>query len=308
MSASEQEIKSQIAEMQQALRSALAGRRAARVVNIIGVILGFCIVGLIVYSTIWGLILPMASQPERLQKAIQQHLTTMQLDKKAVQAIETAAPAYLQEAQKMASDLKVLEKVQEQARQMIADLEPTFRAELENMKPRVIAMFNTQKEQTLSQLQDLLQKKIVDRVRDLLSQQGERLQAQTDLDEAGVEKILANLRDASTEAFTNMVRKRAGNLEKEITDCVAVVAQIPALPEAKQEKVLDDLMAVLAALVKEELPSYTFEKGELEGPAAPPGPAGEAKAVSPEVREKAAEAGKAQGEQARKRAAEEGTR
>jgi len=303
MSASEQEIKSQVAEMRQALRSASAGRRAARVVNIFGVILGFCIVGFFV-SRILLLGKEVISNTDKLQKAFMVHINSMQLDKKALQALKEAAPAYGDEARKLIADLKVPEKVSEQAQLMIKDLEPTFRAELERIRPRVLDMLNAQRDKTLKDLQTLLEKKVVDRVANLIGQQGEHLGTKLQITEQSVEKLLTSLRDASADAFTSMVQKRASELSTELERCIKVVAEIPPLPEAEQQVVIEDLMSVLAAYLKEELPPYTFQEGEFKAPPGVRSPA----TVTPEQVMKLDEKADKGREEAKKKAAEEATR
>jgi hypothetical protein len=173
-------------------------------------------------------------------------------------------------------------------------------------------MLNAQKEKTLKDLQNLLEKKVVDRVAALIEQQGGNLQTQLNLDEAGVAKILVNLRDASTDAFQSMVNKRAGELRAELERCVKVLAEIPPLPEAEQQAVIDDLIKVLAAFLREELPPYDFKEGEFKAPAGARAPAQLTPEKVTKLEEKAVEEAKKAAakaaEEAKKKAAEEATR
>jgi len=258
MSASEQEIKSQVTEMREALRSAAASRRAARVVNIVAVLVGFCIVGFIVWSILElrRPFIAMAKHPEELQEAVMAQLRPLQLDQKAMKALQEAAPAYLDEGRKMVQDLKLPEVALQQVRELMRELEPAFRVELERIRPRVTAMLDNQRQALLDDLEKLLSQKLNQRLAGIIGEQGGRLSADTGLDEAAIERIIVDLQDASVEAFKGMLEKREGTLLEEMDRFMQLLAQIPPMPETTQAAVLEELGLVLVTLLKYQLPEY----------------------------------------------------
>jgi len=279
MSASEQEIRSQIAEMREALRSAAAGRRAARVVNSLGVLVGFCIVGFIVWQVI-SLVMSIAHNTDAMQAAFRTQLTALQLDRKAQQIVELAAPTYLDEGRKMLTDLNLGETVFGEAKQMVNDLVPVFRKEGERIQPQVQAMLTAQWDKFLKDVEELLQRKVADRLGAIVGQQGATLQREANIKPEDVEQILLNLQDASAVAFQAVIKKRAGNLEAEMQQFIGLLAQLPEAPETTQEAILPELRDVLLAIVKDELPDYDITLVQLKK-ARPPEAAAPAPAAAP---------------------------
>jgi hypothetical protein len=341
MSASEQEIKSQIAEMRQALRSAAASRRAARVVNMLGVLVGFCIVLFIVISIV-NMGKDLVNRPQDLQKAFRQQIDALQLDRKATEVLDAAAPAYINEATQLVKDLQLPEKLFAEAKIMVVDLtpvlqqelnrlrprltamvndiEPVLRDQLDRIRPRVIAMLTAQQRRTVADLTKILQERVDNRFREIIARQGQRLQQGTDLNEEQLALYIENLRNAATDALTDMLQARAGNLEQELTNYVGLVAQIKPMKEpAEQTQLVGELISVLVALLKYNLPDYAVTAAMIgmplhpvsvipAGPPVPgvtPGIVAPQLQLSPEARKKVEEERKAEAE-ARAKAEEAG--
>jgi len=281
MSASEQEVKSQIAEMREALRSAAASRRAARVVNIVAVLVGFVIVAVIVYNIIWGLGGGLVNRPADLQKAFMDQVTPLELDRKAMQALQEAAPAYVAQGRKMVEDLKLDKVALKELQALMADLEPTLLAELGRVRPRLMGMLDNQGQALLDDLERLLQKKLNSRLAGILGQQGGRLSEESGLDEAAIERIITDLQDASTSAFQAMLDKRKGTLLQEKDQFLRLLAQIEPMPETTQEKVLEELGLVLLTLLKYEIPEYKVSLEKITAKAPPAAPAAVEPAAAP---------------------------
>jgi hypothetical protein len=56
--------------------------------------------------------------------------------------------------------------------------------------------------------------------------------------------------------MTKVVERRVGDVREELDEIIKHVAKLPALPDSPRGAVLDELVLVLAALMRENLPEY----------------------------------------------------
>lgn len=310
MSTSEQEIRSEVAEMRQAIVSAAVSRRRARYVSVCAVIVGLLIV-LFFLNLLRGLVVDIQENPEGLQAALTQQLETLGLERKAEQVLRAAAPAYWEETQKALDELDLPQVASEQLQELVEELRPVLEQEIERVRPTLEVVLDAQAKETAAELQDLLQQKLGDRFADMIGAQQDRLGEQTGLTEDDLRQLVETLRDASGEALLTVLERRAGDLEVEIGKMDDLLAQIPGLPEREQDAVAEDLFWVLIGLLRENLPVYVFE----DAPATPRAPALPAVMPRPaplpaealeaaEAARKAAEEGRKRAEEARKKGEE----
>ena len=256
MSASEQEIKSQVAEMRQALRSARTSMRAGRLVGIFGVLAGLCIVGLFVYLFIsLGM---RAADRKAIEPVLRRHVEALQIRSSLEQIVRDVGPVYLQEAGKVVQSMDLQGVVVTQAQEFMKDMEPVLREQLERVRPRLEGLIEAQRTRTMADLEDLLRNKLTGRLTELVGQQGERLGTETNLTEDTLTKIIENMRDASTGALEKAVTSRWGDMEGEMKKIGNLVLDLPALPEQNQEQLLEQIRDVLLNLVKYQLPDVKF--------------------------------------------------
>ena len=76
------------------------------------------------------------------------------------------------------------------------------------------------------------------------------------LDEESLAQFITNLQDACLGALRKVVEQRMGNVKEEMDKIVKHVAQLPALPASSREAVLNEMVLVLVALLRENLPAY----------------------------------------------------
>jgi hypothetical protein len=208
-------------------------------------------------------------------------VTPLELDRKAMQALQEAAPAYLEQGKKLVEDLKLDKVALKEVQALMADLEPTLLAELGRVRPRVMEMLDNQGQALLDDLERLLQKKLNSRLAGIIGQQGGRLSEESGLDEAAIERIITDLQDASISAFQAMLDKRKGTLLQEKDQFLHLLAQIEPMPETTQEKVLEELGLVLLTLLKYEIPEYKVTVEMITAKAPPAAPAAVEPAAAP---------------------------
>jgi hypothetical protein len=265
MSASEQEIKSQVAEMRQALRSARTSMRAGRLVGIFGVLAGLCIVGLFVYLFIsLGM---RAADRKAIEPILRRHVEALQIRSSLEQIVRDVGPVYLDEAGKMLKGMDLQGVAVTQAQEFMKDMEPVLREQLERVRPRLEGLIEAQRTRTMADLEDLLRNKLTGRLTQLVGEQGARLGTETKLDEDTLTKIIQNMLDASTGALQKSVTSRWGDMEGEMKKIGNLVLDLPALPEQNQEQLLVQIRDVLLNLVKYQLPDVRFAPGDF--PSAP---------------------------------------
>jgi hypothetical protein len=283
MSASAQEVKSQIAEMREALRSARASQRTRRVVGILGVLVGLGIVALFVwlFFSLGKGVLTSQEFRAKLQDRLQMEVNQMNLQSKLRTVAQEAAPAYLEEAQKVLRDMNLEEVAGEQFQLMVEELRPVLEAELQGARPRLAEMVVQERDLLMNDLQEMIERTVGGRLTEMVGQQSQRLVAETGVDDQTLTNVVGTLRDASLNAFRDMVEERAGDLEEEMNLANEALVQIPPLPEGQREEVPLQLRNVLLNLLKLELPEYEFT-----GPLAPGIPARAAaprRVVTPKV-------------------------
>ena len=259
MSTSEQELKGQIAGMREALRSARASARTGKIVGILGVLVGLCVVALYVLAFLnLG---KRVAESKELPRIVLQRVEQLRLQDILVEVAEEAAPVYLEEARELLKDMELPKVAQEELRLMLKDVEPVVRAELERVAPELRHMLMAQKDRTLKELQRRVERKLGDRLTTIVGRQEQRLDT-LGLDEQKLAMIVTNLQDAALGALRKVVERRMGNVEEEMQRILKIVAEIPPLPQAAlatRESVANEMVLVLLALLKENLPEYDVD-------------------------------------------------
>jgi len=283
MSTSEQEVQSQVAEMRQALRSAAASRRIAKLVNILAVIVGFCIVGFFVWQ-IFQLGGNVVHHPEELQKAITKHVELMNLEQKATEIVEKAAPAYAEQVQTLFLEDKELHKaVGEQMDALFKEAEPLVRQELVRLRPRLEKIIRRQADRTVASAQDTLEQTLSGRLATIMEDQTGALASHAELTPERLAEVSQKLQDGLRGAVAIVWERRTKGLNDEMVEINDLIRQIPDRdPQLSAEDTYKDIMLVLVAILREELPPY--DTSDLNfvvrraptptGPAGPRGPGG----------------------------------
>lgn len=272
MSISEQELKGQIAGMREALRSARASARTGKIVGILGVLVGLCVVALYVLAFLN--LAKSVAESEELPRIVQQRVQQLQLQDILIKVAEEAAPVYLAEARELLKDMELPKVAEEELRLMLRDVEPVVRAELERVAPELQQMVLAQKDRTLKELQRRLERKLGDRLTTIVGRQQQRLETDLGLNEQSLATLVTNLQDACLSALRKVVERRVGNVEEEMQRILKIVAEIPPLPyaaQASRESVVHEMVRVLVALLKHNLPDYEVDLRMPVGGGAGPG-------------------------------------
>ncbi|MHC4591851.1 MAG: hypothetical protein ACYS8L_04040 [Planctomycetota bacterium] len=275
MSTSEQGIKSQVAEMRQALRSARASARTGKIIYLLGVVAGLAIVA--IYVVLFLTIIQSVAEPQRLGQMLQERFDRIQLDEGLQTVIEVAGPEYLAGARELLEGLDLPDIASRELQTMLRDLEPVLLEQLQRVRPRLERMIEIQKDKTLQDLEGLLRASLGERLADAVGRHEADLGEGTGLDEEGLAQLVIGLQTASADGLAQVIMARRGDLENEMKKMGALLSDIPPLPPQSQEAVLEDLGRVLVALLKENLPGYEFEAElpVLQPPVMRPGPPAE---------------------------------
>jgi hypothetical protein len=287
MSTSEQEVQSQVAEMRQALRSAAASRRTAKLVNILAVFVGLCMVGFFVWQ-IMSMGKSLIDNPEALQSEVTKQVELLNIQQKATEIVEKAAPAYAKQVEEIfLNDKELQQAVGAELEAALKDLEPVVRRELAVIWPRAQRMLERQADKTLDTVQDTLQRELSTRLATIMEDKTGQLAGQADLSPEQLAEVAQALQEGLAGAVAIVWRERTGELEQEMDAINDLLIQIPERdPQLTAEETYNDIMRVLVAILREELPPYDTSKlmfapvgaapGSGRGPAGPPGVGGEA--------------------------------
>lgn len=270
MSANEEEVKGQIAEMRQALESAKESRRIATYVRAVGTLLGFVIVGLFVWLGVYRPFMRLAENPEPMREAAREQLETLQLGDKMMTIAREAAPTYAELAQEIAQDVGLMEAVQEQARLLAEDLRPTLEEAALAQRGPVREALEQQARRATEDLRAELNAIVRARLRSTLREQEASLQRETGLSEQKFALLVQNLNEAVRQAFINMAKRREGDLVERLEAIGKIVKGFPEVPPMSEEQLLEHTGRTLIALLKYKLPEYDFEEAmeqrQPEGP------------------------------------------
>ncbi len=258
MSVSEQEVKREIAGMREAIDAATASRKTATMVRVVAVIVGFVIVIAFVWATV-GTIKDLADNPEPLRAQMKQRIEMMNVDQKMMGAVREAAPAYLEHAEQILSDLEVTDKLWEELVTMGKDLEPALREELARVRGPLLQTAEAQADQMARDLDVELRSMIQETLRESLAQHEQEIRQQVDLDEEDVEQLLVTIVEANQQAIMNMAKRRWGNKRDRLAEINNMLAELPKLPPLPESELVDHTVHVLLALLKHKLPDYNLQ-------------------------------------------------
>ena len=292
MSTSEQELKGQIAEMREALRSARASARTGKIVGIVGVLLGLCIVAYYVLS--FFRLAGEVAKPEVLAREVGKRIEQMRLGSTVKDAVAKAGPVYLKATGEMLKELGTIEALREQIEVLAEDIRPVADSEFRRVAPQIKQQLMDLRERARDDLQERLEKLVGDRLATLVGQAEGQLAESTKLDAQTFAQLIANLQDATMAGMHKVLSQRVGGVVDEINKVGEIVLRLPKLPKTERKDMLLDMRNVLVALLKEKLPAY---KGQLpSASSAPPITAreaqqlGEAAAAADAARARAAKA------------------
>lgn len=254
MSTSEQELRGQIAGMREALRSARASARTGRIVGILGVVVGLCVVACYVVAFInLG---KSVAQPEKFMPLLQARAKQFDAPNTLKKVFNDTYPTYVEEGRNLLKEIDLPEVARRELDAARAEVQPLVEQELRRVAPKLEEMLLTQKEQTLANLQKLIEKKLGDHLTTTVRRQEQRLGRDLNLNQESLAQMVTNLQDASIGALQKVVEKRVGNVKGELTEIAKDVGQLPALPESPRGAILDEMALVLGALIREALPEY----------------------------------------------------
>ncbi len=306
MAVSEQELRDTIALMREQLRATAAARRTARVVSILGVVVGFCIVAFIVLS-LFGLFKDISKHPEELRAAAVERIKLLQFDRKAKLVADELMPVAGKEVLALVKELDLPSVLMQEAKLMLKDLEPVARRELERATPRLQELLETERGKLQGEMQTMLEGKLAEHFSESIGQNEQRL-ARLNLTEEKVAQIIESLKMASADALKDVLKPRVGDVGAQLEKISELLEWLPPLPEKLSEQdLLEQLRDVLLTLVKHRLPEFEVEPGDfgmIRAAEPLPRAAGPAKVLQPEERRQAEEAIKRAQEEASKKAAE----
>jgi len=269
MSVSEQEAKQQIAQMQQSLESMRVSARRGSYVRIVGVIVGFAIVGIYVYLFI-GLGMAVKNSKE-FPKIIKNRLEVLQPQKVLATAAEKALPVLWEESQKMAADMDLRAIIQPELAALVQELQPLMTQEIDRVLPHVQTAVVREGNIAVQQLHSDLQGLLDARVQTLIRKHETQIAQETGLTQDKVEQILVNIIDANQEALLSVVQKRWGDNTTQLAHIANLVDELPVLPPLSEEELVKHTVYTLIALLKYKLPDYDLKVqiGRTPAPAQP---------------------------------------
>ncbi len=190
MSVSEQEAKQQIAQMRHALVSMKASARRASYVRIVGVIVGFAIVGIYVYLFIHlGVSL---AKSDKFRPLVEQRLETLGLQDKAVKVAERAFPIYVEAGKDMLSKMD-LTPAENEASALLEDLRPVLQSEAERVLPKLQQAAVVEANAGAKEAETKLQALLDTRLQAMVDKHSSQIQSQTGLTEAQTAQVMHNI-------------------------------------------------------------------------------------------------------------------
>jgi len=268
MAVSEQELRTTIAQMREQLRSTAASRRLARVIGILGVVVGLCIVALIVGS-VFAQFRKISANPEELRAAATEQIRNLQLERKASDVAKELMPVVQKEALALVKELDLPKVAADELKIMLRDLEPVARRELERVTPRLRDLVEAESARLQEDLRATLEGKLADRFSESIRRHEQRLET-LDLTEEKLAQIIENLQMASAYALQDILEPRLKGVVEELKKAGTLILELPPLPEEKsEEQLLVEIRDVLVALLKERLPGYEIDPREIYEPVQP---------------------------------------
>jgi len=253
---------------------------------------GFCIVGLIVYS-VFSQFYNISDNPEELRAAATGQIRNLQLDRKASEVAKRLMPVVQKEALALVKELDLPKVATDELKIMLRDLEPVARRELERVTPRLRDLVEAESARLQEDLRQTLEGKLADRFSESIRRHERRLET-LDLTEEKLAQIIENLQMASAYALQDILEPRLKGVVEEMKKVGNLVLDLPPLPEEKsEEQLLIEIKDVLLALLKERLPDYEMGPREVYqyGHRPPTGPPQQPQIDTPEeARRMAAEA------------------
>ncbi len=256
MSVSEQEVKNQIAAMEEDLDSIRTSARIGSWVRILGVLAGFGIVGLFVWAFIsLGMNVYNDMEPALRTEAdrIKNNLTG---DPKQFQALaEEVGKAYLEEAKAMVEDMDLQTTAQEEFQAFVEDVRPIVESEYKRLSPQIEGMLQSQGQLLLDDLQAMVDEALNERLAGILASQQVTLEQAVGTDDP--DEVIQRVRSAAEKAAQAMVARRWDRYADQRRQIADLVGRIPDLPrDLGEEELVSELTKALLARLKLEIPDY----------------------------------------------------
>ena len=266
MSVSEQDVRRQIAEMQEAIESAQASRRTGTIVRAIGVVVGFIIVILFVWLGVYNPFQRVAEQPEELREAFRVRLATIDAQEKLQRISQELTPVYMPMVAQAATDVGLADAAREQARMLWTDLQPELNERLPQIRSGLRVAVEDEMRSAVNELQRRVDRLLQRRLASAIRAQEARIRGEVDLDEQEVEALLTRIVEANRQALLNMVERRWSRSQAALTDIQNMVDELPKLPPMSEQELLDHTVRTLVALLKHKLPDYDLQAQLREAP------------------------------------------
>ena len=270
MSVNEQDIKKEIAGMRATLESVRASARAGTVIKVLGLVLGFGIVGFFLYATWQYRVKPLQDfkrwEPVLTQRG-QQLYDRLQMKTTLPRLGQEVVPVYLEESKKMLEDLNVAEEVSKELQAILQDLQPVLTEQLDRARPRVEGLMKGEMAKAALELEKLVDKKVNEHLAAILAKQETAIQQETGLTETKVQQLVQDLQEAAQDAAQKLIMKRVERNMDHINKINEVLAEVPELPrKMTQDEMVEQLGLALLARVKFELPgpNEVLKPGEVK--------------------------------------------
>jgi len=254
--ASEQEVKSQVAEMRAALVSIRKSARIGSWVRILGVVVGLIIVALYVMAFInLG---KSVVQGGEMRAAVEQRVARIReqldLERKLPVLAKEVLPVYKDAGLELLKGMNIQELAESEARALLEELRVIVQAELERVTPELQRQLRGEGEKLLAELQQMLDNAVNDRLVKIIAERQMQLE-QLVGSEADVDKLVRDFKEAAQDAARHMIARRWTRYHEEMDKIAGLLNQIPPLPESMdQEELIHELTRALLARVKFELP------------------------------------------------------
>jgi hypothetical protein len=223
----------------------------------VAIVIGVIIVVLVVMP-IWGLVTEIRDNPQTLTKALEKRLQPMQLEKKAVELGVHLLPVVVEEGRALLESSEIEPVVREEINTFVENIRPALVTQAHRIGPKVGEAARAEGIKLEEELRSLFEQKLAADLQVIVEKQRTRIVAETGLSEQQMDDVLKTLREAAEKAAEDYALKIIDT--EHVMAINDMLAELPPLERKMSEQELtDDLIEVLLALMKANLPTYEFD-------------------------------------------------
>jgi hypothetical protein len=204
---------------------------------------------------------------------LQKQFEALRVQESLLKVLEEAGPAYWEETRELLTEMNLQEMLRPEMESAYEEIRPILLREAARVRPRLFTALEAEGQATLDQVETEMQQLLEDRLGRLIRRQESTIKQQVDLTPQQVEELLVNMVDANQQALLNVVAKRWQDSQSDFDRIRTLTTQFPELPPMSEEELLKQTALVLVALMRYQLPEYTWPEGTELRAAAPVAPA-----------------------------------